>query len=130
MSEKVEQDLLNLFDEKFKDQSRMINRFIAAMLSITGIFAVLFISFMIGSSRNEGVQDANIASLTTLANKNCSTIEKMLEYNGGQKTKDAVFEERLNSLLGVIENTNAMAKRTEYAVLTGDKSVIRDGLKE
>lgn len=51
-------------------------------------------------------------------------VDKIVEATNILITEKEVKQVEYNNLLKVITATNVMAKKTEWAVLTGDKSII------
>jgi len=79
---------------------------------------------MIKSSNKEGIQDTHIAQLFKAQHNTNSQINKIVDATNLLLTEKEVKQTEYNNLLELLNSTNDMAKKTEWAVLTDDKTII------
>ena len=121
MGEQDKTALLQLFDKK-------INRFITLSLSILGIFIILFISFMIQSSKKDGIQDTQIAQIIKIQDQREEQLDKLAYVVGVLTTNDAVSEKEITDITAVLNDILKRVKKAEWAILTEDPTKVSRGI--
>jgi len=124
MGEDQEKSLRDLFELKFDRQTKKFNLFITSVIALMAIFAGLVITFMVNSSKKDGIQDTQIAQIVLIQLNQSNQIEKLADATDLLVIDKEVKQAEYKSLLKILTETNEMAQKTEWAVLTGDKSII------
>jgi hypothetical protein len=115
-------DQENKLDRKF-------NKLFVTVIAVLSIFIALFITFMVSSSKKDGIQDTQISNIAKLQEENSKQVKEIAKAVNILITEKAVLQTQYNSLLGVVVDNNEKAQKLEWAVLTGDKSIITRNAK-
>jgi hypothetical protein len=117
MSDNERDTLKELFTKKF-------NVLTGAVITVLAIFIALFVTYMVKSSNRDGIQDTQLNILADSQIKLEQQVSEIAKAVNILITENEVEKAEYKNLLKIITETNDKAQKIEWAVLTGDKSLI------
>jgi len=123
MGDQEKIDLLQLFSKK-------LNTLRTIIVSVLGIFIILFVTFMNRSSRTDGIHDTQIAQIIQLQEKREIQLDKLVEGSVLLRTNDVLANEEIEDLTELLENILVRIRNAEWAILTKDPSKITRGFTQ